>query len=98
MLAFVGLHIKLILIMLCSYGVILWEMLTREIPYKGFDKIAFLTGVPYRTCRLTIPDLCPENIRTVFESKYDLHICFSSYQHCRYFQNLTALLFMFIFY
>ncbi|XP_071951805.1 uncharacterized protein [Antedon mediterranea] len=45
-----------------SFGVILWEMLTRETPYKGVSTFQILEGI--RTSkRPEIPDYCPGALR-----------------------------------
>lgn len=43
-----------------SYGVLLWELLTGEIPYKGFDSLSVAYGVAINTLALPIPTTCPE--------------------------------------
>ena len=43
-----------------SYGVLSWELLTGEIPYKGFDYLAIAYGVAVNTLQLPIPKTCPE--------------------------------------
>lgn len=43
-----------------SYGVLLWELLTGETPYKGFDSVAVAYGVAVNTLTLPIPKTCPE--------------------------------------
>lgn len=43
-----------------SYGVLLWELLTGEIPYKGFDSLSVAYGVAINTLTLPIPKTCPE--------------------------------------
>ncbi|XP_051943541.1 protein kinase Npk [Hippocampus zosterae] len=42
-----------------SYGVVLWEMLTREIPFKGFEGLQVAWLVVEKQERLTIPSSCP---------------------------------------
>ncbi|KAM6986584.1 mitogen-activated protein kinase kinase kinase 20 isoform 1-T1 [Aplochiton taeniatus] len=42
-----------------SYGVVLWEMLTREIPFKGLEGLQVAWLVVEKTERLTIPSSCP---------------------------------------
>ncbi|CAG0912743.1 unnamed protein product [Notodromas monacha] len=43
-----------------SYGVVLWELLTGEIPYKGFDSLAVAYKVAMNKVTLPIPKTCPE--------------------------------------
>uniref|UniRef100_A0A665VWX1 Mitogen-activated protein kinase kinase kinase 20-like n=1 Tax=Echeneis naucrates TaxID=173247 RepID=A0A665VWX1_ECHNA len=42
-----------------SYGVVLWEMLTREVPFKGFEGLQVAWLVVEKQERLTIPTSCP---------------------------------------
>uniref|UniRef100_A0A3Q1G4A0 Mitogen-activated protein kinase kinase kinase 20 n=1 Tax=Acanthochromis polyacanthus TaxID=80966 RepID=A0A3Q1G4A0_9TELE len=43
-----------------SYGVVLWEMLTREIPFKGLEGLQVAWLVVEKNERLTIPSGCPK--------------------------------------
>lgn len=45
---------------LSSYGVLLWELLTGEAPYKGIDGLAVAYGVAVNKLTLPIPSTCPE--------------------------------------
>lgn len=45
---------------LLSYGVLLWELLTGEAPYKGIDGLAVAYGVAVNKLTLPIPSTCPE--------------------------------------
>ncbi|KAM3861985.1 mitogen-activated protein kinase kinase kinase 20 [Diretmus argenteus] len=42
-----------------SYGVVLWEMLTREIPFKGLEGLQVAWLVVEKNERLTLPTGCP---------------------------------------
>ncbi|KAM6920839.1 uncharacterized protein PEZ65_012715 [Lycodopsis pacificus] len=42
-----------------SYGVVLWELLTREVPFKGFEGLQVAWLVVEKQERLTIPTSCP---------------------------------------
>jgi len=42
-----------------SYGVVLWELLTGETPYKGIDTLAVAYGVAVNKLTLPIPKTCP---------------------------------------
>lgn len=42
-----------------SYGVLLWELLTGETPYKGIDTLAVAYGVAVNKLTLPIPSTCP---------------------------------------
>ncbi|XP_070578982.1 mitogen-activated protein kinase kinase kinase 9-like isoform X2 [Ptychodera flava] len=43
-----------------SYGVLLWELLTGEFPYKGIDGLAVAYGVAVNKLTLPIPSTCPQ--------------------------------------
>uniref|UniRef100_H3A7S0 mitogen-activated protein kinase kinase kinase n=2 Tax=Latimeria chalumnae TaxID=7897 RepID=H3A7S0_LATCH len=43
-----------------SYGVLLWELLTGEVPYRGIDDLAVAYGVAVNKLTLPIPSTCPE--------------------------------------
>ncbi|XP_067003401.2 mitogen-activated protein kinase kinase kinase 13-A isoform X2 [Anabrus simplex] len=46
-----------------SYGILLWELLTCETPYKDVDSSAIMFGVGNYTLHLPIPSTCPEGFR-----------------------------------
>uniref|UniRef100_A0A3Q3WE46 Mitogen-activated protein kinase kinase kinase 12 n=1 Tax=Mola mola TaxID=94237 RepID=A0A3Q3WE46_MOLML len=46
-----------------SFGVVLWEMLTGEIPYKDVDSSAIIWGVGNNSLQLPIPDSCPDGFK-----------------------------------
>ncbi|XP_068922449.1 mitogen-activated protein kinase kinase kinase 11 isoform X2 [Petaurus breviceps papuanus] len=43
-----------------SFGVLLWELLTGEVPYRGIDGLAVAYGVAVNKLTLPIPSTCPE--------------------------------------
>lgn len=43
-----------------SYGIVLWELLSGEIPYKDVDSSAIIWGVGNNSLQLPIPTSCPE--------------------------------------
>ena len=45
---------------LCSYGVVLWELLTGQFPYKDVEALAVAYGVAMNSLTLPIPATCPE--------------------------------------
>ncbi|XP_072153735.1 mitogen-activated protein kinase kinase kinase 11 isoform X2 [Bemisia tabaci] len=51
-----------------SYGVLLWELLTGETPYKGIDALAVAYGVATNKLSLPIPSTCPESWRALMEA------------------------------
>ncbi|KAG7197645.1 hypothetical protein KM043_016469 [Ampulex compressa] len=46
-----------------SYGVVLWELLSGEVPYKDVDSSAIIWGVGNNSLHLPIPASCPEGYR-----------------------------------
>ncbi|XP_023318841.1 mitogen-activated protein kinase kinase kinase 12 isoform X1 [Trichogramma pretiosum] len=50
-----------------SFGVVLWELLSGEIPYKDVDSSAIMYGVGNNSLRLPIPSTCPEGYRVLVE-------------------------------
>lgn len=52
-----------------SYGVLSWELLTGETPYKGFDFLSIAYGVAVNTLALPIPKTCPEGWGKLMKSK-----------------------------
>lgn len=52
-----------------SYGVLLWELLTGETPYKGIDTLAVAYGVAVNKLTLPIPSTCPTPWRALMEGK-----------------------------
>ena len=57
------------LICFYSYGVLLWELLTGEQPYKEIDGLAVAYGVAVNNLTLPIPSTCPEEFKTLLECK-----------------------------
>ena len=50
-----------------SYGIILWELLTRECPYKGMNSIQCALAVLNKNARPSLPHWCPLDIRELIE-------------------------------
>lgn len=46
-----------------SFGVVLWEILTKEIPYKDVDSSAIIWGVGSNSLHLPVPDTCPDGFQ-----------------------------------
>uniref|UniRef100_A0A8C7KZ25 Mitogen-activated protein kinase kinase kinase n=1 Tax=Oncorhynchus kisutch TaxID=8019 RepID=A0A8C7KZ25_ONCKI len=59
-----------------SYGVLLWELLTGEVPYRGIDGLAVAYGVAVNKLTLPIPSTCPEPFSKLMEEcwEQDPHI------------------------
>ncbi|XP_067125231.1 mitogen-activated protein kinase kinase kinase 10-like isoform X2 [Centruroides vittatus] len=51
-----------------SYGVLLWELLTGETPYKGIDALAVAYGVAVNKLTLPIPSTCPTPFSCLMEA------------------------------
>ncbi|XP_076972113.1 mitogen-activated protein kinase kinase kinase 9-like [Tamandua tetradactyla] len=50
-----------------SYGVLLWELLTGEVPFQGIDGLAVAYGVATNKLALPIPSTCPEPFAKLME-------------------------------
>ncbi|KAI1886417.1 hypothetical protein AGOR_G00213800 [Albula goreensis] len=59
-----------------SYGVLLWELLTGEVPYRGIDGLAVAYGVAVNKLTLPIPSTCPDPFTRLLEDcwEQDPHI------------------------
>lgn len=53
----------------CSFGVLLWELLTGEVPYREIDALAVAYGVAMNKLTLPIPSTCPEPFARLLEGK-----------------------------
>ena len=60
-----------------SFGVLLWELLTGEVPYKGIDPLAIAYGVAVNKLTLPIPSTCPQ----IFSDL--IHACWHTDPHKR---------------
>ncbi|XP_061700407.1 mitogen-activated protein kinase kinase kinase 9 [Syngnathoides biaculeatus] len=60
-----------------SYGVLLWELLTGEVPFRGIDGLAVAYGVAMNKLALPIPSTCPQPFARLMEG------CWSSDPHSR---------------
>ncbi|XP_026108235.1 mitogen-activated protein kinase kinase kinase 11-like [Carassius auratus] len=54
-----------------SYGVLLWELLTGESPYRGIDGLAVAYGVAVNKLTLPIPSTCPEPFAQLMSECWD---------------------------
>lgn len=50
-----------------SFGVVLWELLTREIPYKNLDPNSIMWGVGSNKLQLPIPQSAPEGLKLLLQ-------------------------------
>lgn len=64
-----------------SFGVVLWELLNREIPYKDVDSSAIIWGVGNNSLHLPVPDSCPEAFRILLKQCWYVIFKFSV-QYC----------------
>ena len=53
-----------------SYGVVLWELLTGETPYKGIDTLAVAYGVAVNKLTLPIPKTCPAAFTSILAREW----------------------------
>lgn len=58
----------------CSYGVVLWEMLAREIPYKGMEGVAIAFQVAKGELKLEPPDSSPWFLKRLLQRKLCLTV------------------------
>ena len=50
-----------------SYGVLLWELLTCEVPYRNVDSSAIIWGVGSNSLQLPIPKTCPDGYKLLIK-------------------------------
>jgi serine/threonine protein kinase len=50
-----------------SFGVVLWELLTCETPYKDVDSSAIMWGVGNNSLHLPLPSSCPEGFKLLIK-------------------------------
>ncbi|KAF2350193.1 Protein kinase domain [Trinorchestia longiramus] len=50
-----------------SFGVVLWELLTGEIPYREVDNSAIIYGVGSNSLHLPIPNSCPDGFKLIVQ-------------------------------
>ncbi|GAB0097019.1 Mitogen-activated protein kinase kinase kinase [Sergentomyia squamirostris] len=55
-----------------SYGIVLWELLTCEIPYKDVDSSAIIWGVGSNQLKLPIPETCPDGFKLLLKQCWEL--------------------------
>ena len=51
-----------------SFGIILWEMLTKECPYDGMTPIQCALSVLNENKRPPIPNWCPQSFRALIKN------------------------------
>jgi serine/threonine protein kinase len=55
-----------------SFGVVLWELLTCEIPYKGVDQSAIMWGVGNNSLQLPIPNTIPDGFKLLMKQCWSI--------------------------
>ena len=63
------------ILFLYSFGVLLWECLTGEIPYKGFDQMQVAFGIATNKYSLPIPSTCPEEFSQLMKGRMVVLFC-----------------------
>ena len=53
-----------------SYGVVLWELLTGQVPYRDIEALAVAYGVAMNSLTLPIPTTCPDVFKELMKSEY----------------------------
>ncbi|XP_062438839.1 mitogen-activated protein kinase kinase kinase 13 isoform X1 [Rhea pennata] len=53
-----------------SFGVVLWELLTGEIPYKDVDSSAIIWGVGSNSLHLPVPSTCPDGFKILMRQTW----------------------------
>jgi len=54
-----------------SFGIILWEILTRQEPYKGYAGMALAYAVAKNNLRPEIPAYCPAEYAELMQQSWD---------------------------
>lgn len=67
--------------LLRSFGVVLWELLTHEIPYRDVDSSAIIWGVGSNCLHLPIPSSTPDGIKLLMTQCW---LVTHSYSHHRF--------------
>ena len=54
---------------------LLWELLTGEVPFRGIDSLAVAYGVAMNKLALPVPSTCPQPFARLMEGKRTLGGC-----------------------
>uniref|UniRef100_A0A0M3J3D5 Protein kinase domain-containing protein n=1 Tax=Anisakis simplex TaxID=6269 RepID=A0A0M3J3D5_ANISI len=55
-----------------SYGVVLWELITREVPYEGHGSFGIWKSVTEKGSTLAIPEQCPADFKRLMENCWQM--------------------------
>ncbi|KAK3578064.1 hypothetical protein CHS0354_032712 [Potamilus streckersoni] len=55
-----------------SFGVVLWELLTGEVPYNDVDSSAIIWGVGRNSLHLPIPSSCPDGFKLLMKQCWSI--------------------------
>lgn len=55
-----------------SFGVVLWELLTCEIPYRGVESSRIIIGIGYNQLKLHLPSSCPDGLKLLMTMCWSL--------------------------
>lgn len=50
-----------------SFGVVLWELLTGQVPYRDVEALAVAYGVAMNSLTLPIPSTCPDVLKELMK-------------------------------
>lgn len=57
-----------------SFGVVLWELLTCETPYKDVDSTAIIWGVGSHSLHLPVPTTCPDGFKLLMKQCWSVSL------------------------
>ena len=73
-----------------SFGVMLWELLTGQTPYKGIDDLAIAYGVAVNKLTLPIPSTCPQQWKDLMEGRLTINFTKFLFLLKNYFKDETS--------
>ena len=86
-----------VLVVFRSFGVVLWEMLTHEIPYKDVDSSAVIWGIGSNCLHLPVPSTGPDGLKLLMRQCWYvslsvclpvcLSVCLSGHLYVDYIRN-----------
>ena len=54
-----------------SFGINLWELWTRQVPYEGMQPIQIVNAVVHQKKRPAVPDDCPSTYKALMEACWE---------------------------